>query len=212
MLLFIMVPAAAGLLALAGPIVRMIFEWGQFTAAHTDYTRIALQCYAPGLIVFSLAKVLVPAFYAGQDTRTPVKVGVLCMVLNLVLNVAFILTWPQPIKHAGLACATVISEGVYALILAALIHRRLGSPGWGRIGVGFLKAAVAATGMALLVGAASRLLPGWFAGLPLPAKIEQILSVFAAMALGIVAYLLAACILRARELREVLGVLKRKRA
>ena len=212
MLLFIMVPAAAGLLVLAGPIVRMIFEWGQFTAANTDYTRIALQCYAPGLIVFSLAKVLVPAFYAGQDTRTPVKIGVLCMLLNLVLNVAFILTWPQPIKHAGLACATVISEGVYAIILAVLIHRRLGSPGWGRIGIGLLKASVSATCMALLVAAASRLLPGWLGDLPLPAKVVQILSVCGALALGVVAYLVAAWILRARELRELLGVLKRRRA
>jgi putative peptidoglycan lipid II flippase len=64
-----------GLLTLADPITRLIFGWGVFDAAAVDHTSIAVQFYAPGLMVFCLAKVFVPAFYALQDTRTPFPVG-----------------------------------------------------------------------------------------------------------------------------------------
>jgi putative peptidoglycan lipid II flippase len=74
-LLFVMIPASVGLLTLADPITRLIFGWGVFDAAAVDHTSIAVQFYAPGLMVFCLAKVFVPAFYALQDTRTPFPVG-----------------------------------------------------------------------------------------------------------------------------------------
>ena len=86
-ILFIMIPASVGLLVLAMPVVQMIFEWKEFGASSTWMTAIALQAYAPGLVVFSLAKVFVPAFYGMQDTKTPVKIGMIAVALNLVLNI-----------------------------------------------------------------------------------------------------------------------------
>jgi len=132
-LMFVMVPAAVGLFVLAFPIIRMIFQWKTFDVQSTWYTAIALQCYAPGLIVFSLAKVFVPAFYGQQDTLTPVKVGIATVALNIILNLIFIVTLPLNWKHAGLAGATVIAEAFYAVVLAVLLHRRIGSPGWRQI-------------------------------------------------------------------------------
>ncbi len=70
-----MTPAAVGLFVLAEPVVRMLFEHGSFGPQSTWLTARALSFYAPGLMVFCLAKVFVPAFYALQDTRTPVRSG-----------------------------------------------------------------------------------------------------------------------------------------
>jgi len=75
-------------------------------------TTLAVQCYAPGLVVFSLLKVLIPVFYAQQDMKTPVKIGLACTALNVALML--ILMWPM--KHAGIALATVISSGVQVVI------------------------------------------------------------------------------------------------
>lgn len=143
-LMFIMLPAAVGLLALAKPIVRLVYERGDFSAMTTDMTALAVQCYAPGLVVFSLLKVLIPVFYAHQDMKTPVKIGLICTALNIVLML--ILMWP--LKHAGIALATVLSSGVQVLIMSILVHRRIGSPGWRSILSAFLRMALAAAAMA----------------------------------------------------------------
>lgn len=201
-LLFVMIPAAAGLLVLAHPIIRMIFEWKLFTAQSTHLTAIALQFYAPGLLVFSLARILVPAFYAQQDTITPVKVGILTVVLNLVLNLAFVLTWPLYLKHAGLACATVLAESFYALVLAILLHRRLGSPGWRKIGGSAIRSAIAAMAMGIAVWFIARYLPTY---LPqrLPNKIAQIITVAIAIGFGTGFYLSLAFLLRIPALTDI---------
>lgn len=207
-LLFLMIPAAVGLLVLAKPIVQMIFEWRRFTPADTDYTRLALQFYAPGLIVFSLAKIFVPAFYAQQDTKTPVRIGIYTVILNFVLNITFVLTWPQHLKHAGLACATVLSEGVYGLTLAVLLHRRLGSPGWGRITAGALRSLASAVAMGVVLAFLyPHLAEAAAAHLP-AAKLSQVASVLATVLIGIASYLGCTMLLRSRELHEFVAVLR----
>lgn len=208
-LLFVMIPAAVGLFALAGPIIRMIFEWGVFDARSTRLTAIALKFYAPGLIVFSLAKVFVPAFYAMQDTRTPVRIGLWTVAINLTLNIVFVLTWPTEMKHAGLALATVLAETFYAVVLAVVLHRRMGSPGWVRIVGGALRALLAAILMGLsaawLQNVVSELLVGWGAAV----KVTQLVSVFAAMVGAALVYFATAFLLRCEEIGELLRGLKK---
>ena len=84
----------------------MICEQFRFTPESTRLTALALQCYAPGLMVFCLAKVFVPVFYATQDTKTPVRYATISMVVNLAGNLALIV----PLRHMGppLATATVL--------------------------------------------------------------------------------------------------------
>jgi putative peptidoglycan lipid II flippase len=86
--------------------------------------------FAPGLPFFGAYKILVPIFYALKDTRTPVRISIRIVGLNFMLNVLFILSWPDGFKHAGLMFATVLSSGTNAIILGILLHRRIGSPGW----------------------------------------------------------------------------------
>ncbi len=201
-LLFIMIPAAVGLLVLAHPIVQMIFEWKEFGEASTWMTAIALQCYAPGLIVFSLAKVFVPAFYGMQDTKTPVKVGALAVGINLILNITFILTLPQPVKHAGIAFATVLSSVFSMSCLALILQRRIGRPDWKQVGATAVRAFASAALMAVVV----LLVHGLF---PTLGKIGQIVSVLVSIAAGGGVYLLASVLFRAPELREFLNAIRR---
>ena len=208
-LLFIMIPASVGLLVLARPIVEMIFASGRFSSSSTDLTAVALRFYAPGLLVFSLVKVFVPAFYARHDTRTPVRIGIGAVVLNFVLNVTFVLTWPLHLKHAGLALATVLASLFNAAVLAALLHRRYGSPGWGRVASSALRSAAAAAVMAV---AATGAHPAIYAfGLRhLPVKAAQILAVALTILLAGAVYFALAALLRSPELHEVTAALRRR--
>lgn len=112
-------PAAAGLMVLARPIVHVLFERGAFSPEAVDQTALALAAYAAGLPAFVLIKVFQPGFFARQDTKTPVKVAAFAVVLNLILNLILM----QYYAHVGLAMATAISAWVNAAALALLLNR-----------------------------------------------------------------------------------------
>jgi putative peptidoglycan lipid II flippase len=208
-LLFVMIPASLGLLVLASPVVRAIFQWRSFGPESTRQTAVALQFYAPGLIAFSLVKVLVPVFYGRQDTRTPVLVGLAAVALNLVLNVAFVLTWPAPIKHAGLALATVLSSAMNGIVLGWLLHRRVGSPGWRSIGVGAARASACAAGMALVLALSRQGLRTATAGLP--QRPGEVAFVAISVTVGVAVYLGLAALIRAPELADLSAAIRRRR-
>ncbi len=201
-LLFIMIPASVGLLVLAFPVVQMIFEWKNFDASSTWMTAVALQAYAPGLVVFSLAKIFVPAFYGMQDTKTPVKIGMIAVALNLTLNIIFILILPQAVKHAGLAFATVLSSVFNMTCLALILQRRIGKPDWKRVGA----TAMRSVGAAALMVSAVLFVYGLF---PSIGKMDQIVAVLVSIAAGGAVYLIASLLFRAPELREFTRALRR---
>ena len=203
-LLFIMTPAAIGLLVLATPVVQMIFEWKEFSADSTWMTAIALQAYAPGLVIFSLAKIFVPAFYGMQDTKTPVKIGIIAVALNLTLNIIFILTLPQAVKHAGLAFATVLSSVFNMSCLALILQNRIGKPDWKKIGA----TAARSFGASALMASVVLFVYGLLAHVD-GNKIQQIVSVLVSIAAGGGVYLIASLTFRAPELREFTRALRR---
>ncbi len=134
-------PCALGLLVLAGPILTTLFQYDEFDAQDVRMAALSLMAYSAGLPAFILVKVLAPGFYARQDTRTPVRIAVLAMLSNLVLNVAFVVplaTTGVRGPHAGLALATSVA----AMLNAALLFRTLRregvldlQPGWTALGV-----------------------------------------------------------------------------
>src|ERR1044071_3274733 len=85
-ILFITLPATVGLVLLRNEIIQVLFEHGDFNATSTGLTAWALPFFAIGLSAFSMVKIIVPAFYALQDTRTPVKIAFIAMLVNIVLN------------------------------------------------------------------------------------------------------------------------------
>lgn len=120
-----MAPAALGLVLLAEPVVRLLFERGEFRADQsTPLTAGALVAFAVGLPAFGATKALSQAFFALQDTRTPFLVGIVCMVANIALNFALM----GPLGVAGLALATSLAGYLDLLLLAAVFARRVGWP------------------------------------------------------------------------------------
>ncbi|WP_294948972.1 murein biosynthesis integral membrane protein MurJ [Sulfurivirga sp.] len=107
------VPAMAGLMLLAGPLLTTLFHYGAFTDTDVAQSARSLVAYALGLVGFILVKVLAPAFYALKDMKTPVRIAVIALVANTVLNLMLI--WP--LAHAGLALATSLSAFVNAGLL-----------------------------------------------------------------------------------------------
>lgn len=121
------VPASIALFMLSTPIIQALFERGQFTFQDTQMTALALQCMSAGVISFMLIKVFAPGFYAQQDTKTPVRVGLMAVAANAILNVVFIgffklIDWEA--EHMALALASSGSALVNAGMLYFYLHQR----------------------------------------------------------------------------------------
>ena len=121
--MLIAVPATVALWLLAEPILATLFQYGAFGIRDVEMAAASLRAYTLGLGGFMLIKVLAPGYYARQDMKTPVKIGIIAMVSNMVLNVVFVfpLMWYYDMGHVGLALATSAS----AWINAALLYRGL---------------------------------------------------------------------------------------
>lgn len=113
-------PAAIGLGILAQPILAVLFERGAFGDAATSATAAALAAYAAGLPAFVLVKVLAPAFFARQDTKTPVKIAIAAMAINLGVTLLLM----RPLAHIGVAIALSVAGWTQALTLLFLLARR----------------------------------------------------------------------------------------
>lgn len=133
--LIIALPSALGLFFLSGTIVVTLFQYNKFSLYDAYLTGLALNTYSLGLLGFILVKILAPAFYARQDTKTPMKIGIIAMFSNMVLNLLFILPM---IKfgllgaHAALALATGLSAWINsALLFRTLRKRKIYQPKYG---------------------------------------------------------------------------------
>ena len=111
------VPASVALLVLAEPLITTIFYRGAMTALDVSMAALALQAYAAGLLGHMFVKILAPGFFARQDMKSPVEIGIVALVSNMILN-ALLIVW---LGHVGLALATSAS----AFINAFLLWRRL---------------------------------------------------------------------------------------
>ena len=118
--LLLTVPAAVALVVIAHPVITVLFQRGAFDGAVSEATAWALIAYASGLPAYVLIKVFGPGFFAREDTVTPVRIAVLCVVVNLVLNLALM----GPLGHVGIALATAISAWLNAALLVVLLRRR----------------------------------------------------------------------------------------
>jgi putative peptidoglycan lipid II flippase len=124
-------PAAIGLIWLAEPLLLTLFQYGEFSASDAHKASLSLMAYGLGLLPFIFIKVLAPGYYARQDTKTPVKIGIIAMISNMVFNVILMINY----AHVGLALATALSALLNAgLLYLGLRKRGVYTPdaGWGR--------------------------------------------------------------------------------
>lgn len=130
------IPAMAGLIVLAAPILFTLIQYGQFTRLDVDMAALSLMTYATGLPAFILVKLLAPGFYSRQDTATPVKIGITAMFANMAFNALILTPWlltDTPAPHAGLALATALAGFVNAGLLYVNLRRHgiyRPRPGW----------------------------------------------------------------------------------
>ena len=117
--LLISIPAALGLMLLAEPMLSTIFQHGEFTQFHVEMSGKSLLTYATGLPGFILVKVLASGYFSRQDTKTPVKIGVVAMFSNIIMNFIFI----GPLAHAGLALATSLAAFINAGLLFYFLRK-----------------------------------------------------------------------------------------
>lgn len=199
--LFLTLPAAAALAALALPIVETLFERGRFSAEDTAATSAALMAFACGLPAHVLVKCLVPGFFAREDTATPVRVAAVCLVSNVVLNLALM----KPMGHVGIATATAVSAWINAGLLGYILARR----GHFRVDSRLLDRAPRIFAAALAMAAALLAAELWAADLPglvdLPAWGRLLVWVTA----GAAVYAAFARLFRAATVAELRQALKR---
>lgn len=106
-------PAAVGLFVLAEPVMLAVFQHGEYTLEHAYQSSLSLQAYVLGLLGFMFIKVLATGYFSQQNTKTPVKIGIIAMVVNMAFNLLLF----QPYGHVGLAIATAISATINASLL-----------------------------------------------------------------------------------------------
>src|SRR5688572_9318291 len=138
-------PASVGLILVAQPAVQLLFERGNFTAADTVWVARSVRMYAIGIWAFSLQQILSRAYYAMHDTRTPLVLAILTLVVNLAVEVPLIFSG---LGEAGMAVGTSVSFSVQALVTVWLLNRRLGGLRLRSLSVYILKLAIATAIMA----------------------------------------------------------------
>ena len=126
-LIFANLPASVFLCILAVPIMRLLFEHGRFGPMDSLQAGRALEYLAPGLVAFSLVNIFARAFYALGDTKTPMKISIVCLMLNLVLSVIFIF----PLRQRGMGLANTLSAICNITMLYFSLRRRIGPLGLG---------------------------------------------------------------------------------
>lgn len=200
---FLVLPAMGGILVLAQPIVRVLFESGNFDHRATAMAARATVIYGAGLLAYAWIKVAVQGFYAVQETRTPVLIATTCMFLNIVLN--FLLV--RPLGYQGLALSTTLSFYLNMLILIIMLQRRHGHV-LDRKWLGELvRIIIAATLMSALVYGLHLLLRG----MALEAnRLYEALALTGLIATGALTFAAASYLLGVQELHALLRLRKRR--
>ena len=119
--MFLAVPCAVGLGMLSHEIIKVLFERGSFSAADTEMVAKTLYAFAYGTPAFILAKIFTPSFYAAEDTKTPVKIAIFCIILNVVVSLSLIKYFG--FDHLALAIATVASSWANVILLNWFLHK-----------------------------------------------------------------------------------------
>jgi len=201
----VIIPAAVGLLVLGEPIVRLLFEHGEFTPADTEQVTRALLYYLPGLPFAAIDLPLVFAFYAQKDTVTPVVVGVLGVLVYLLVGplLAFAAGW----GYLGLVLASSAQLVSHALIMLVVFGRKFDGLGGYGVWSTTTKAAAASLAVAALSLGGYSLLQRFS---PLSGFLNEALLVVVPGALGAAGYVVAARALRLEEIVSLAGLVRRR--
>lgn len=139
---FLCAPMAIFLIAYREPVIRLLYMRGEFTAAETAYTASALFYYAMGIPAFCSSKILLPGFYARKDMKTPFVISVVCISLNIPLSIILMF----PLKHGGIALATVLVQMLSNVLLLYFLRKAHVAPAVDKVAAAMIRS----TALALL--------------------------------------------------------------
>jgi putative peptidoglycan lipid II flippase len=200
---FITLPSTAGLIVLGKPLVQVLFQRGAFDATASAMTNYALLYYTLGLWAFSGIRVMVSAFYALQDTKTPVKVAVITLVVNAGLSLMLM----GPLKHGGLALALSVASSFQFFLLIITLKRKGSVIHIKPLLRSSAKSALAASLMGLaLYGCLSM----WLTADPQGGVSRMIVHLSALIGIGIIIYFGLARVLRCEEIRSIQEIIWRR--
>lgn len=201
-MLVLCIPATLGLAVLAMPVVRLIYQHGNFSAVDTFYTTQTLLAFTVGLVGFVGVQVVVPGFYSRQDTRTPVFGALAALIVNGILNIALIF----PLGIAGIALATSLSAFANTGVLLWLLRRKVGPLGLRAVATTGVKAVLAS-----LPSASAGYFTWWYLnGLLGGGLLYQISTILIAVVVAGGVYIAFARLFRVQEITDVLAMVKRK--
>jgi putative peptidoglycan lipid II flippase len=202
LLFFLTIPAMAGLIALAEPIVNLLFQRGQFTYEATRGTVIALWFYSSGLWAYVGVRIVVSTFYSMQDTKTPLRVGIFAVLTNIFFSIILM----GPLKHGGLALANAIGSAVNFTVLFYLLRTRLGKIDGKKILRSFIKI----TAASIIIGVVGRLIIGREIWMESGDTLLKACILAGVIALCVIVYFFTMSLLRSEELRYLINMRKEK--
>jgi len=195
-------PASVGLILLREPLISLLYQRGEFDNHDVQLVAWALLWFAAGLVGHSVMEVLTRAFYAQQDTRTPVMIGTIAMGLNVVFSFAFARLFSQIgwMPHGGLALANSLATALEATALFIFMRRRLKGLEGSYIGRGFIASALAALGMGIGL---------WF-WIQTTGSLTRWVVALGGVALGGILYGFAVIVLRVPEIQSAIQFVARR--
>lgn len=200
----ILLPCTVGLIALRVPIIQMLFERGEFNAESTARTASVLLFYSIGLFAFAGEKLVAAGFFAAQDTRTPVRLGIVSLVSNVVGNIILL----PYLKESGLALSTSISSIVEFSLLLYFYRKQISELPLAEILKSIGKTGAAAAAMGVVCWVTLDLFERWFPG---TSTLNLLFHVFGPITISVVAYLIFCVLFRVREIREAFNFVRNRK-
>lgn len=200
--ILLVIPISIGAIVLATPIVKFLFQRGEFDARATNMTTIALIMYSIGMVAFGLRDILGKVFYALQDTKTPMINGVIAMSMNIVLNIILV----RDLELAGLALATSISAIVCIFLLFGGLKKKIGYFGQDKIIKTTIKSIVSAIVMGIVTYFAYNIISKSL-GLVF---IKEAISLIVSVGIGAITYGILVAVLKVEEINIIIDMVKKK--
>jgi putative peptidoglycan lipid II flippase len=203
LMLLLNVPATVGLVVLAEPIVRLMYERGAFMPSDTIAAAAAVQFYALGLLGYSVVRIASPAFYAFGESRTPVTISFVTVLFNAGLNFALV----EVMGYRGLALGTSIAALLNGGLLLVMLRRRLGGIEGRAMASALARITVAAALMGLAASGTDAFLSARIAGNGL---VPQLVRVGSTIGVALAVLAVAAHLLRVPQFSEAVSLITRR--
>ena len=200
--ILLVIPISIGAIVLATPIVKLLFQRGEFDARATSMTAIALIMYSIGMVAFGLRDIIGKVFYALKDTKTPMINGAIAMIMNIVLNIILV----KYLQLAGLALATSISAIVCIFLLFGSLKKKIGYFGQDKI----IKTMIKSILSAVVMGIVTYFIYNMISNLLGVGFIKEVISLVVSVGIGAVTYAILVVLLKVEEINIITSMMKKK--